>query len=388
MSKSSPYIHVLIAAAGHGTRMNQKDIPKQYIYINGKTILRHTIEKFIGIKNLKSLSVIINTKHQKLYNDAVKNLEISSFIKGGNNRKESIYNGLKSIPNAVSGDIILIHDAARPMVRIYDIQKSIDAATNNKAATLAYKIPDTIYSENTANTIDRNGLWAIQTPQTFEYDLITNAHEQLKNNDNFTDDRGMVEELGHKVELIESSKENFKITTKEDLVMAEKLLSKERQTITAMGFDVHAFKEGNSVRLGGIDIPHNKSLKGHSDADVVLHAITDAILGTINEGDIGTHFPPSDPKWHGANSSLFLNEAVKKLNDKNSLLEFIDITILSEEPKIGPHREAMQKRISDITSLNKNNISIKATTTEKLGFTGRGEGIACQVIATITKDRN
>jgi len=244
---------------------------------------------------------------------------------------------------------------------------------------------DTLYSDTNHQTVDREHLWSIQTPQAFDYDLIMKAHETYKHDSTFTDDRGMVEALGQNVTLIEGSKENIKITTADDLIMAEKLLNTKKQTITALGFDVHAFEEGTSVRLGGIDIPHNKSLQGHSDADVVLHAITDAILGALNEGDIGTHFPPSDPQWKDADSALFLNETIKKLNNKNALLDFIDVTIMAEEPKIGPHRDAMQKRISEITGLHTNDISIKATTTEKLGFTGRGEGIACQCVATITR---
>ncbi|MAZ75719.1 MAG: bifunctional 2-C-methyl-D-erythritol 4-phosphate cytidylyltransferase/2-C-methyl-D-erythritol 2,4-cyclodiphosphate synthase [Micavibrio sp.] len=385
MSKNAPCLHVLIAAAGSGTRMQNSDIPKQYLSIQGKSVLRHTIEKFQKIEGLSTIRVIIAPEHETLYNDAVHGLKIEPPVFGCSARKRSVYNGLKSFSHVKQGDIVLIHDAARPLVHIDDIYKTIDAAIKDKAATLAYKMSDTLYSDTNHQTVDREHLWSIQTPQAFDYDLIMKAHETYKHDSTFTDDRGMVEALGQNVTLIEGSKENIKITTADDLIMAEKLLNTKKQTITALGFDVHAFEEGTSVRLGGIDIPHNKSLQGHSDADVVLHAITDAILGALNEGDIGTHFPPSDPQWKDADSALFLNETIKKLNNKNALLDFIDVTIMAEEPKIGPHRDAMQKRISEITGLHTNDISIKATTTEKLGFTGRGEGIACQCVATITR---
>lgn len=387
MSKNTPSLHVLIAAAGSGTRMHNSDTPKQYLEIQRKTILRHTIERFQKIDGITTIRVIINPEHETLYNDAVQGLNIEPSIYGSKTRKESVFNGIRAIDHTDKNDIILIHDAARPLVHIDDIQRTINAVIKDKAATLAHKISDTLYSDSTRQTVDRENLWSIQTPQAFEYELILKAHETYKDDDSFTDDRGMIEALGQSVTLVEGSRENIKITTEDDLIMAEKMLNIPKQTITASGFDVHAFEEGTSVRLGGIDIPHNKSLKGHSDADVVLHAITDALLGTLNEGDIGTHFPPTDPQWKDADSALFLNEAIKKLNNKNALLDFIDVTIMAEEPKIGPHRDAMQKRISDITGLKTDDISIKATTTEQLGFTGRREGIACQCVVTITRDK-
>ena len=384
MSKTSPAVHVLIAAAGSGERMTSFDVPKQYIPLCGKAILRHTVEKFISIDAIQSINILINPEHKNHYSEALIGIKDVRTIKGSKTRKNSIYNGLKEILKVKNDDIILIHDAARPLIAREDIKKAIEAAVENGASSVAHKVNDTLYSNQESNTVDRTHLWAIQPPQVFRYDIIKKAHEELANDDSFTDDRGMVEAIGHKVTLVEGSQENIKITTENDLKMAEKLLDKGK-TITATGFDVHAFEDGSSVRLGGIDIPHDKSLKGHSDADIVLHAITDAILGCINEGDIGTHFPPTDPQWKDCDSAVFLNAAIEKLKNKNGFVDFIDVTIMAEEPKIGPHREAMQNRISDITNVDAGNISIKATTTEGLGFTGRKEGIACQCAVTLTR---
>lgn len=383
MKNNSIPFHLLIPAAGTGTRMAGSDLPKQYISLCGKPILRHTIEKFLSIDNCQSVTVIINKDHQVLYDKATKGLHINppQFAKG--QRKDSVYVGLQSLHNVKHDDLIIIHDAARPLITSEDIHATLAKATQSGAACLATPVSDTLQHVTSNQTVDRAPLMALQTPQIFRYSLIKQAHDRFKDDNNFTDDRGMVIALGHDVTLVEGSRSNIKITTPEDLIMAEKLMSNTIETITATGFDVHAFQDGTSVRLGGLDIPHNKSLKGHSDADVVLHAITDAILGTINEGDIGTHFPPSDPQWKNADSAIFLKAALDKLSDKGGTAKFIDVTILAEEPKIGPHRAAMQTRIAEITGVNAKRISIKATTTEKLGFTGRGEGIACQCAVTI-----
>ena len=212
------------------------------------------------------------------------------------------------------------------------------------------------------------------------------AHEQFKDDNSFTDDAGIMRAAGYKVELIPSSRENIKITTQDDLAMVQKMMMNEMETRTTSGYDVHAFETAPSDRklmMGGIEIPHDVALTGHSDADVVLHAITDALLGSINEGDIGTHFPPSDPQWKDADSALFLKEAVSMIRARGGNIQFIDVTIMAEAPKIGQHRTAMQQRIADIIGIASSRISIKATTTEKLGFTGREEGIATQALATV-----
>lgn len=282
-------------------------------------------------------------------------------------------------------DIILIHDAARPFAGSDEIQAVAAAAARDGAATLALPVADTLRRTDGA-VVDRAGLWAVQTPQAFRYGMIRDAHLRFADDDSFTDDAGLVEAAGHRVTLVPGSRRNFKITTQDDLELARMITAPLPPDIrTGFGFDVHAFDPVRSgpVILGGINIPHGRGLAGHSDADVGLHALTDALLSTIAAGDIGTHFPPSDPQWKGADSRIFLSHAVKMLNQKNAVITLIDITFMCEAPKIGPHREAMQRVIAEITALPPERISIKATTTEKLGFTGRGEGIAAQAVATV-----
>ena len=385
MSKTpSSGFHVLIAAAGTASRMGL-DTPKQYMLINNMSILRYTIEKFMNFKELKSLQVIIHPDHEDLYHEAVKGLKIEPPVMGNSSRKSSVYNGLQSFSESNASDTVLIHDAARPLVQPEDIRKLLDTMQNADAATLAAPIADTLYREG--QTIDRENLWAIQTPQAFKIGQLIEAHEKFMDDDSFTDDAGLIRAMGQKVEIVPASRANIKITTEEDFIMVQAILAGQTETRTAIGFDVHAFETAPSARklmLGGIEVPHTVALTGHSDADVVLHAITDAILGTINEGDIGTHFPPSDPQWKDVDSAVFLKKAGEILAAKGGSINLLDVTVMAEEPKIGPHREAMQKRIAEILGLCPTRVSIKATTTEKLGFTGRKEGMACQALATVT----
>jgi 2-C-methyl-D-erythritol 4-phosphate cytidylyltransferase/2-C-methyl-D-erythritol 2,4-cyclodiphosphate synthase len=373
----------LIPAAGIGARLGS-DVPKQYQKINGKAVLRHTIDKFLNIEGLESVKVVINPDHKDFYDEAVEGLNLDEPMFGSNSRKISVYNGLKGFLNPLPEEIILIHDAARPLVCKEDILKLLKTMADHRAATLAIPVSDTLvrYDE----PVNREDLWALQTPQAFHLQSLIETHEKFANDDSFTDDSGLMRAAGHHIEIVPASRENIKITSIEDMKMAEKLMNSQMETRTAFGFDVHAFEKTPSERklmLGGVDIPNNSALVGHSDADVVLHAITDAILGSINDGDIGTHFPPSDPQWKEADSALFLKASMKKLNDKNGLFKFVDVTILCEEPKIGPHRDCIQKRISEILDVSRKRISIKATTTEGLGFTGRKEGIACQAAVTV-----
>ncbi len=380
--------HLLIPAAGSGTRFGD-NTPKQYYKIQGKTVLRHTIEKFFGMPGLQSITVLINEEHRALYDEAVKGLDINVPITGSKSRKSSIYNGLKFFIKVKNGDIILIHDAARPLISVKDITKLLDSMEENQAATLACPVSDTLLRGN--KTVNREALWSIQTPQAFDLKHLIKAHEKFADDDSFTDDTGLMRAMGHEVALITGSRANIKITTQEDLIMAETFIANTLKTRTTSGFDVHAFEITPSERklmLGGLEIPHDVALTGHSDADVVLHAITDAILGGINKGDIGTHFPPSDPQWKDADSAFFLQEAHKMLKNAGGALQFIDVTIMAEAPKIGPHRAAIQTCISEILKLPETLISIKATTTEGLGFTGRKEGIACQALVTIEIPQN
>lgn len=382
-SKSDQYFDVIIPAAGSGQRMGG-DIPKQYRKLGGKAVLRRTIEKFLSVPGLRTLRVVISPEHETLYRDAVSGLPIDPPVHGGKTRKESVFNGLKSIPPSQDKAHVLVHDAARPLISRDEIQSILAALDDHEAATLAAPMANTLRRES-GETVDRNKLWSIQTPQGFRRDLLNKAHEALQDNDKFTDDAGMVEALGHHVELVRGSRMNFKITTEDDFIMAEKLFAAHFETRTGSGYDVHAFDPApaRAVRIGGIDIPHTQKLLGHSDADVALHALTDALLGTIAAGDIGAIFPPSDPQWKGADSEIFLREAARLVTAAGGIITHCDITILCELPKIGPHRAQMQERIAAILGLSPTRVSIKATTTEGLGFTGRKEGIAAQATCTV-----
>jgi 2-C-methyl-D-erythritol 4-phosphate cytidylyltransferase / 2-C-methyl-D-erythritol 2,4-cyclodiphosphate synthase len=280
-------------------------------------------------------------------------------------------------------EIVLIHDAARPFVDTENILSLLTAMENADAATLAIPMADTIV-ESDYTLLDRTKLHAVQTPQAFRLTALLAAHEKFKNDEHFTDDAGLMAAAGHDVALVPGSRMNFKITTKDDLMIAEKLLA--GQTRTGFGYDIHAFDPtpATATRLAGIDILHNRKLLGHSDADVVLHALTDAVLGTIGEGDIGQIFPPSDNRWKNADSAIFIAEALRRLHARGGSLVHADITLLAEEPKIGPHRDKMLARLSSLLGLPLTAIGLKATTMEGLGAIGRREGIACHAVVTVT----
>ncbi|MEZ5919048.1 MAG: bifunctional 2-C-methyl-D-erythritol 4-phosphate cytidylyltransferase/2-C-methyl-D-erythritol 2,4-cyclodiphosphate synthase [Alphaproteobacteria bacterium] len=378
----APAVHVLIAAAGSGTRMGG-DIPKQYMHLHGQSVLRRSVQAFLPLERIASVSVIADPEHTKWYHDALSGLKIDRVIKGGDSRKSSVFNGLKRLRHVKDDDLILIHDAARPLVEKADILNLIEALEHCEAASLAVPVSDTLRREDTGSYTDRTGLWALQTPQGFRYETLLRAHEKSGAQD-YTDDTGLVSALGIPVKLVQGHKRNFKITTQDDMEIAKALLN-DGETRTGSGFDVHAFDPNapGPVRLCGLDIPHEHSLSGHSDADVGLHALTDALLGALGAGDIGQHFPPSDPANKGLDSAIFLRKAVDLIADCGGRIINLDVTLICEAPKIGPHRESMRSRIAEITGLRKSRVSVKATTTERLGFTGRGEGIAAQALATI-----
>jgi len=384
--------YLIIVAAGSGSRLSRA-IPKQYIKINGKTILRHSLDIFHSMPNLLKTCIVINPDHQELYNQSVKGLDNIVFCTGGTTRQDSVHKGLRTIKSAKDDDIILIHDAARPFIKKSEINNLIQAVKTGKAATLGVMSVDTMRRSDKNNIaqqdIERDNLWAIQTPQAFHYSVIKQAHDICNKNKHYTDDSAIISDMGIDVKLIKGSRQNFKITTKEDLHMAEQLLSTKLVTRTGQGFDVHAFDNNSTddvqnIKLCGVDIEYNRKLKGHSDADVGLHALTDAILGAIAEGDIGLHFPPSNNDFKNMDSAIFLEHAMKLLRDKGGKLINADITLICEEPKIGKYREKIIKRVANILGVNDNCINIKATTTEKLGFTGRKEGVAAQAIVSVT----
>lgn len=380
---SSQAFHVLIAAAGDGKRFGSNR-PKQYTLVHGKTLLRHTLDIFLNHKNLASIRVIINPEHRALYHEAVSGLSLPEPVHGSITRKLSIYNGIKEFTQVKDDEIILIHDAARPLVAHEDINRLIEEARHTGAATLATPITDTLRKTD-GETVNRDGVWAIQTPQAFHYAILKKAHERAGTRD-ATDDSSLVTDLGLTVALVEGSRTNIKITRPEDMLIAQRFLQTHYEVRTGMGFDVHAFERQDLNRplmLCGVRLDHEYGLAGHSDADVALHAITDALLGALAEGDIGQHFPPSDIKYKNMSSDVFLRHAAQLAAEKGAILQNIDVTIICEAPKIGPYRRQMQARVAEILGIAAEKIGIKATTTERLGFTGRGEGIAAQAVATL-----
>lgn len=395
MKENHPF-HVLIVAAGSGTRLGG-EVPKAYREISGTPILTRTVRAFLKTfeaqgatiasgERVENIHIVIAAEHRALYEAAMAQLPVTlpAPIIGGKDRKGSVYNGIKSLSHLKNEDILLIHDAARPFVRMDDISNLVKALEGNcVAATLAAPVSDTLRREG-GETVDRSSLFAIQTPQAFRVRIIRQAHEKAV--ESFTDDAGMVEALGIPVRLVEGARDNIKITTPKDLIMAEEMaMAKERiQTRTGMGFDVHAFDTSRkNMILCGIEIPCDRALAGHSDADAGLHALTDALLGTIGQGDIGSFFPPSDPRWKGVNSMIFLEKAVSLVHEKGGRIVHADITFICEIPKIGPHRTAMQEVLGAALGLPPGQIGIKATTTEGLGFLGRKEGLAAQALVSV-----
>ncbi len=383
--------HVLVVAAGTGSRMGGNGVPKQYMPLGGKPVLRRTVERFLNLSEIETVRVVIHPEHRDLYDDAMKGLDLPAPVTGGGTRQESVRNGLKAL-QCGADDFVLIHDAARPFVEKNEIIRIIESLKDNSSVSLAAPLADTAVSEkdhyiDPAIRIDRAKTRLLQTPQGFRYGAIRKAHENalINNVSDATDDTALMHALGIPTRLIRGKRSNFKITTQEDREMAEKLVDHRYEFRSGTGFDVHAFstKPAESVRLCGLDIPCARALDGHSDADVGLHALTDAILGAIGAGDIGLHFPPSNPEWKNADSAIFLQQAIKLMAGHHARLVNADITLICESPKIGPYREEMRERVANILSVSQSRVNIKATTTEKLGFTGRGEGVAAQAVVAL-----
>ncbi|MHA1539389.1 MAG: bifunctional 2-C-methyl-D-erythritol 4-phosphate cytidylyltransferase/2-C-methyl-D-erythritol 2,4-cyclodiphosphate synthase [Alphaproteobacteria bacterium] len=379
----------LIVAAGKGVRLGS-EIPKQYLPLAEKMILTRTLAAFLNHPQVDAVKVVIRACDKDLYAtaaaDFVDHPKLLSPVHGGERRQGSVRFGLESLAENTPHSV-LIHDGARPFITENEIRAVIDALKNDPAVTLAVPITDTLKRVNAENVIteniDRSAVYAVQTPQGFHFSDILKAHQDFIKED-VTDDNALAEKLGLKIRIINGLKSNFKVTHQEDIARGEAYLMQNKNDIrTGMGFDVHAFTTGDSLWLCGVEIPHTQALKGHSDADVALHALTDAILGTIAAGDIGLHFPPSDPQWKGAPSSLFLEKALSLLAEKGGVLNHVDLTIICEAPKLTPHRDMMQAKLATLLGLSLDRVNVKATTTEKLGFTGRSEGIAAQAIATV-----
>ncbi len=384
----NPKVIALIVAAGSGTRMG-KDVPKQYLPLGGKAVVRYSIETFLQHPRIAEVRVVINYALRDLYEKAVAGLDLRAPVAGGGRRQDSVRLGLESLVDS-KPDLVLIHDAARPFIDASTIDRAIDALAAHDGALVAVPVVDTlkrgtIHEADTFSgaTVDRNGLWRAQTPQGFRFAPLLTAHRQAASGPEMTDDAAVAEAAGLKVVLVLGHENNFKITALADLERAERLMNEQIEYRTGNGFDVHRLIPGDGVIMCGVTIPYHQKLEGHSDADVGMHALTDAILGAISAGDIGQHFPPSDPQWRGVASWKFLAHAAKLVADRGGRIAHCDITIICEKPKVGPHRAAMQEKLAEVLGLTIDRVSVKATTTEQMGFTGRGEGVAAQATATV-----
>lgn len=386
---------VVIVAGGRGTRVNTSPnvTPKQYQELNGKTVLQRTIDQFINHDDIHYIQVVIHKDDSDIYkNTTLPDEKLLGPVYGGASRQQSCAEGLIAL-SKYKPDKVLIHDAARPFVSYNIISNTLSNISSGKCVLPATKIADTIKRANAQSiveeTVPRDDLYLAQTPQGFIYSEIHASHlkARTQNLSNFTDDAALAEWTGMDVSLVESEPSNTKITTKGDLDNAKKILEVTEQfnipdLRVGNGYDVHRLINGDGVILCGIKIPSDKKLDGHSDADVAMHALTDALLGTIGAGDIGSHFPPSDPKWKGASSDQFLIHACKLIRAKNGTITHMDITIICEFPKVGPYRETMRENLAAICNLPVERVSIKATTNEEIGSIGRGEGIASIATAT------
>jgi len=363
----------LLVAGGSGSRAGG-ETPKQYRQVAGKALLAHAIDH-IRHPRIDAVQVVIGSGQEEAYRAAIGGRALPSPVIGGATRRESVRNGLEALEGAGR---VLIHDAARPFLPAPVIDRLLDALLDHDGAVAALPVVDTL-ARRTGEAVPREGLVRVQTPQAFRYDAIRRAHDAWTGEE-ASDDAEVARAAGLTVAIVEGDPALDKLTFDADFRRAEAALLGPR---VGFGFDVHAFAAGAELWLGGILVPHDRGLAGHSDADVVLHALTDAILGALGAGDIGEHFPPSDPQWRGAASSLFLEHARGLVEQAGGRIAHVDVTIICEAPRIGPHRDAMRTRIAGLLRLAPARISIKATTTERLGFTGRGEGIAAQAVATL-----
>lgn len=390
----------LIVAAGRGLRAGREDtvprrhVPKQYATLAGRPVLAHVLAAFEAYPAVAAITVVIHPDDRDLYDAAVSACSarrLTPPVLGGATRQESVRLGLQSLERAAP-DVVLIHDAARPFVTADILARVLAALADHEGALAAAPLADTLKRERADGlvgaTVARAGLWKAQTPQGFRFAPILAAHRRAaaEGAPEFTDDAAVAEWAGLEVALVPSPARNFKITTPEDMAMAEQLLGSTAPAFeprNGTGFDVHAFCPGDHVWLAGVRIAHDRGLAGHSDADAPLHALTDALLGAIGDGDIGQHFPPSDPAWKGAPSRLFVEDAARRIAARGGRIANVDLTILCEEPRIGPHREAMRNAIAAMLRIDVARVAVKATTTERLGFTGRKEGLAALASATV-----
>ena len=391
--------HVLVVAAGRGSRAGT-GLPKQYRPLAGHPVVARTLAAFLDRDDIASVVPVIHADDRHLFAAAADLAGVDSAgadrlaapVLGGATRQDSVRAGLEALVERGAGDrdLVLIHDGARPFASSEIVSRAIAAAVRFGAAVPGCPMFDTVKSVDgdgrITGTPDRSGLRTVQTPQAFRLDLILDAHRKAaaEGRHDLTDDAAVAAFAGHTVTVFEGDPANVKITTASDLHAAEARLHSALVDVrTGQGFDVHAFTEGDHVWLGGVRIPHTRRLSGHSDADVVLHALTDALLSTIADGDIGSHFPPSEARWKGASSDIFLRHAAGRVRARGGVIANVNATVVCEAPRIGPHRDAMRARIAEIAGIAPDRVGVTAGTSERMGFTGREEGILAWGLATV-----
>jgi len=372
-------VTALIVAAGRGERL-VGDVPKQYRPIGGKPVLRWAAEALAGHPSIDEVRVVIGEGQQQMARDALAGIAVGDLILGGAERSDSVLNGVRAIRDGA----VLVHDAARPFCPPAVIDRLLAALDGNDGAVPVLPVADTLALGDKVldSSVDRRRMLRVQTPQAFHVEDLIYAYEEAGRS-SATDESTVMLAAGLKVASVEGDPMLEKLTTPADWERAEAILTSRLIPRTGMGYDVHAFAGEGPIMLGGVAVPHSRGLAGHSDADVVLHAITDALLGAAGLGDIGEHFPPSDPQWKGASSDLFMRHAAELVRQRGGIIDHVDVTIVAEEPKVGPHRSAIRMRIAEILVVQLEQVSVKATTTEGLGFTGRREGIAAQAVASL-----
>lgn len=373
----------VIVAAGSGQRAGPGPA-KQWRLLGGRPVVRWSLEAMLGA-GARHVVVVTPAGEEDLAHSSFNGLSGWSLVTGGATRDASVRAGLAALP-ANPNDIVLVHDAARPLVQDRHIRELIAALDTADGALPALAVADTLKrsaTDGAITTVDRTGLWRAQTPQAFRLGVLQRAYVAWPDGATPTDDASVVEHAGGRIVLTAGDPRLLKLTYPEDFAMAEMMLGGARVVRVGQGFDAHRFGPGDGVWLCGVLIPHDHSLIGHSDADAGLHAVTDALLGAIGEGDIGDHFPPSDPQWRAAPSSLFLEHAVRLVAERRGRIVNVDLTLICERPKIKPYRAAMRRRLAEILGVDEHCVSVKATTTEAMGFTGREEGLAAQAVTSV-----
>jgi 2-C-methyl-D-erythritol 4-phosphate cytidylyltransferase/2-C-methyl-D-erythritol 2,4-cyclodiphosphate synthase len=379
-------VAAVVVAAGRGERAGG-GMPKQYRTIGGIPVIRLALLNLTRAHVFSAIQPVVHGDDLEMFRAACEGVAAEQPVAGGATRQASVLAGLEAlVPH--KPDVVLVHDAARPFVSHALIARAV-AAGEKGAGVPALAITDTVKvveGDIVSSTLDRNVLRTIQTPQAFKFDVLLAAHRKAagEGHSDFPDDASLAEWAGTRVNVFQGDPENIKLTTPDDFLRAEaSAMAALGDVRVGSGYDVHVFGDGDHVMLGGVRIPHTRGVVGHSDADVALHALVDAILGALADGDIGVHFPPSDPQWRGASSDRFLAFAVERVRQRGGMIGHLDVTVVCEAPRVGPHREAIRTRIAEIAGVPLDRVAIKATTSEKMGFTGRGEGLTASATATI-----